>query len=63
MLVSGTITITGARSITDTDAAERIDERNKGAISKNCAPFTYCISEINNTQIDNAKYQDVAMPI
>ena len=22
---------------------------------KNCAPFTDCISEINNTQIDNAK--------
>ena len=32
-------------------------------ICENCAPFTDSISEINNTQIDNAKYLDVAMPI
>ena len=37
------------------DAARRLDERNKGAIFKNCDPFSDCISEINNTQIDNAK--------
>ena len=24
-------------------------------IFKNCVPFTNCISEINNTQIENAK--------
>ena len=30
---------------------------------KNWAPFTDCISEINITQIDNAKYIDVVMPI
>ena len=28
---------------------------------KNCAPFTNCISEINNTQIDNAKDIDLVM--
>ena len=28
---------------------------------KNCAPFTDCISEINNTQIGNAKDIDVVM--
>ena len=27
----------------------------------NCAPFTEFISEINNTQIDNAKNLDVVM--
>ena len=53
IFVSGTITITGAGV---DDAAKRLDERNKGVIFKNCAPFTDCISEINNTQIDNAKY-------
>ena len=37
------------------DAARRLDERNKWAIFKNCDPFSDCISEINNTQIDNAK--------
>ena len=30
---------------------------------KNCAPFTSCITEINNTQIDNAKDLDVIMPM
>ena len=28
---------------------------------KNCAPFTDCISEVNNTQVDNAKYIDIIM--
>ena len=51
-LVGGTITITGAGAD---------DERNKGVISKNFAPFTDCIREINNTQIDNAKYIDVVI--
>ena len=27
------------------------------------AQFTDCISEINNTQIDNAKYIDVVIPM
>ena len=31
---------------------------NKKVIFKNCAPFTKCISKINNTQIDNAEYID-----
>ena len=34
---------------------------NKKLIFKNCAPFTNCISEINNTQVDNAKDIDIAM--
>ena len=32
-------------------------------IFRNCAPFTNCISEINNTQIDNAEYIDIVMPM
>ena len=28
--------------------ARESDERNNGVIFKNCAPFTDCISEINN---------------
>ena len=34
---------------------------NKKVIFKNCAPFTNCISKINNTQIDNAKDIDIVM--
>ena len=60
ILVKGTIAITGAGA----DAAARqADERDKGVAFKNCAPFTNCISEINNTQVDNAKDIDIVMPM
>ena len=36
---------------------------NKKVIFKNCAPFTNCISKINNTQIDNAEYINTVMPM
>ena len=52
ILVNGTITIDAARA---DDNVKRLDERNKGVIFKNCASFSECIGEINNTQIDNAK--------
>ena len=60
IFVKGTITITGAG---DDDAAEQLDERNKGVIFKNCAPFTKCIIRINNTDIDNAQDIDIVLPI
>ena len=56
--VKGKITITGAG---DDAAARRADERNKGVAFKNHAPFTNCISEINNEQKDNAKDIDIVM--
>ena len=58
--MKGTITITdeGADA-----AAERADERDKGVTFKNCAPFTKCISGINNTDIDNAHDIDIVMPM
>ena len=34
---------------------------NKKVIFKNYAPYTDSISEVNNTQLDNAKYTDVVM--
>ena len=60
ILLSGTITITDAGA---DDAAKRADQREKEIVFKNCTPFTDCISEINNTQIDNAKDLDVVMPM
>ena len=60
ILVKVTIKISGAA---DHAAAIRADERNKGVIFKNCAPFTKCISKINETKIDNAQYIDVVMAI
>ena len=35
----------------------------KKVILNNCAPFTNCISEINHTQVDNAKDIDIVMPM
>ena len=58
--VSETLTITGVRA---DDAEKQLDERIKRVIFKNCAQFTDCISEINNTHIDNTKYLDVDVPI
>ena len=60
ILVKGPITITGAG---DDAAATRADEWNKGVTFKNCAPFTICISKINNTDIDNAHDIDIVMPM
>ena len=60
ILVKGIITITGAG---DDAAARRADERNKGVIFKNCAPFTKCISKINDAEIDNAQDIDIVMPM
>ena len=60
ILVKGTITITGRGADAE---ARQADERNKGVSFKNCAPFINCRSEINNTQIDNAKDIDIVMPM
>ena len=60
ILVKGIITITGAG---DHDAARRADEINKDVIFKNCAPFTKCISKINDTEIDNIQDIDIVTPM
>ena len=39
-----------------------IIERKK-FVFKNCVPFNDCISEISNTQVDNAKDIDVVIPV
>ena len=56
--VKGTITINNTAAADD-DA----NNTNKKVIFKNCAPFTICISEINNTQVDNANHTDIVMPM
>ena len=60
ILVKGTIATAGEGA----DAAARhTDERDKGVAFKNSTPFTNCISEINNTQVDNAKDINIVMPM
>ena len=60
ILVKETITITG---VGDNAAARKSHERNKGVTFKNSAPFSKCISRINNKDIDTAEDIDIVMPI
>ena len=54
----------GTIKVDDTSAAgTNATNTNKKVIFKSCAPFTNCISEMNNTQIDNAKDIDIVMPM
>ena len=58
ILVKGNITVNNTAA-----AGANANNTNKKVIFKNCAPFTNCISKINNTQIDNAEYIDIVMPM
>ena len=55
ILMNATITVLNTR------ANGANPNNRKNIVIKNCAPFTNCISKINNTQIDNAKDIDVVM--
>ena len=58
------ILVKGNISVNNTAAGgAAANNTNKKVIFKNCAPFTNCISKINNTRIDNAEYIDIVMPI
>ena len=53
-------TVVGAGA---TASARKIGRNNRHAIFKNCVPYIDCITEINNTQVDNGKDLDVVMSI
>ena len=58
------IVVKGNITVNNTAAQDaNANNTNKKVIFKNCAPFTKCISKINNTQIDNAEYIDIVMPM
>ena len=58
ILVKGNITVnnTAAEGAAATNT-------NKKVIFKNCVSFTNCVSKTNNTQIDDAEYIDIVMPM
>ena len=58
MLVAETISV-------ENIAAQGADAYNntKKVVFKNYDPFTDCISEINNIQVDNAKNIDIVIPM
>ena len=57
ILVKGTITVPNTR------AAGASVKNNKKLIFKYCAPFTDCITEINNTQVDDPLKIRIVMPM
>ena len=59
-LLKGTITVDSDNT---SAAGATANNTNKRVIFKNCAPFTNWISEINNTEVDNAKDIDIVMPM
>ena len=56
ILVKGTVAVVQ-------EIAEAPYNANKKVISKNCAPFTNCISRMNNMHVDGAHDIDVLMPL
>ena len=46
ILVKGTITVSNTAA-----TGASVNNTNKNVIFKNCAPFTNCITEINNIQV------------
>ena len=60
ILVLGRITITGAG---DDTATKQANERDKGVILQNCAPFTKCIRKINGTNTDITQDIDIVQPM
>ena len=58
ILVKGNVSVNN-----NADAGAAANNINKKVVFKNCAPFTNCISKINNTQTDNAEYIDIVMPM
>ena len=47
----------------NTGTGNAANNDKKKLIFKNCAPFTDCLSEINNAQLDNANDIGVVMPM
>ena len=58
ILAKGNITVNNTA-----DDGAAANNTHKKVIFKNCVPFTNCTSKINNTQIDNAEYIDIVMPM
>ena len=58
ILVKGNITVNNTAA-----AGADANNTNKKVIFKNYAPFTNCISKVNNTQIDNTEYIVIVMPM
>ena len=51
-------------SVPDTSTqGKAVNDANIKVVFKNCAPFTSCMTKINDTQVDNAGYIDIVIPM
>ena len=57
------IVVKGDITLTKTNERRSIDIINRFLAFKNNAPFTSCISKINNVLINNAEDLDIVMPV
>ena len=58
------IHVKGSIEVPNTAAAgASVNNTNKKETFKNCAPFTNCIIEINNRQVDGGQDIDLVMPM
>ena len=57
-ILKGTITVANAAAA-DAD----VNNTNRKIIFQNWAPFASCIIRMNNTQIDDAQYIDIVIPM
>ena len=58
------IHVKGIISVPNTaGAVVAVNSTNEKLIFNNCAPFTNCMSEINNTQVDDAQDIAIVMPM
>ena len=55
--------VKGTTKVTNTGTAAASNNKNKKVSFKNFAPFTDCISEINNKEINDTKNIDVVISI
>ena len=58
ILVKGTMAVPNTAG-----AGAAANNTNKKVIFKSCAPITNCVSQINNTQVYNAKDIDIVLPM
>ena len=56
-LVKGTITVPNTAA-----AGATVNNTNEKVVLKNFASFTDCITEVNNTQVDDGQKIDIVMP-
>ena len=59
----GYILLKGYVIVNKTTANGAATNNTNETLLRNCAPFTNCISEINNTQVDNAKDINIVIPM